>query len=388
MVERDRPRVAVVRGDALNPFEMQLYRWLPEFDVTAIGRRPAGYEVSLVPVETVLLPGLSDTRAARAARRVGLPVDRILGVAGTLRGLDAALDGADVAHAAETFLPVSDQAAAIARRRGVPLVLTCWENIPFLYDDNPQLAARKARLREQAAMFVAVTPRAKDALVTEGVDPARVRVIPAALDLGRFAPGHDPSFLRSRVSLPEDARIVLYVGRLIREKGVTALLRAFAALPPGAEPVHLVIVGEGPERPRLRTAAASLGVADRVHFLPGQSYADIPRVFRGADVVVVPSLSTPYWEEQFGFVLAEAMACGRPVVTTRTGSIPDVVGPAAHLVDDYDVAALTEGIAQLLTDPESAEKLGRAGRERVEQHYDAEVVAPQWATVYRDVIDS
>jgi glycosyltransferase involved in cell wall biosynthesis len=300
-----------------------------------------------------------------------------------LAGLEEALDGVDVVHAAETFIPVSAQAADIAAARGIPLVLTCWENIPFLHDTEPDTAARKARLRGQAAVLVAVTPPARDALVAEGADADRIRVLPAALDVDRFEPGHDPAFLRSLTGIPEGDRIVLYVGRLIREKGVVELVRAFASVSANAR-AHLVVVGNGPEGGRIATAARALGVAERVHVLPGQSYADIPAVFRGADVVAIPSLSTPYWQEQFGFVLAEAMACGRPVVTTRTGSIPDVVGDAALLVDDYDVPALGAALSDLLADPVRAAALGAAGRSRVEERYTAAVVAPRLEAVYRE----
>ncbi len=379
-------RVAVVRGDALNPFELQVFGHLDGVEVVAIGRRSPGYEVDLIGVRTELLaPARADSRAARVARRAGLPVERWLGAEGTLQGLEEALDGVDLVHAAETFIPLSEQAAEAAAAKGVPLVLTCWENIPFLHDDAGATTARKARLREQAAVLVAVTPPARDALVAEGVAPERIRVVPAALDLARFEPGHDPAFLRSLTGIPEGDRVVLYVGRLIREKGITELVRAFATLP-GDPRAHLVVVGNGPEGGRIRTAATALGLADRVHVLPGQSYADIPSVFRGADVVAIPSLSTPYWQEQFGFVLAEAMACGRPVVTTRSGSIPHVVGDAALLVDDYDVPSLAAALAGLLADPARAAALGAAGRARVEEHYTASTVAPQLEAVYREAL--
>lgn len=381
-----RPRVAVVRGGALNPFEMQVFGRLTRFDVTAVGRRSPGYEVGLIDVPTVLLPpSRADRRPARAARRLHLPVPRRVGLPGTLQGLARALDGADLIHAAETFIPLSEQAAEVARTKGVPLVLTCWENIPFLHDEDPATSARKARLRDQAALFLAVTPRARETLVAEGVDPERIRVVPAGLALDRFAAEQDPTLLRRLTGVPEGDRIVLYVGRLIREKGVVDLVRAFASLPTGSD-AHLVVVGEGPEAPRIRTAARALGVAGRVHVLPGQSYADIPAVFRGADVVAIPSLSTPYWEEQFGFVLAEAMACARPLVTTRSGSIPDVVGDGARLVDDYDVTALGRALADLLDDPAAAAALGAAGRARVEERYAASVVAPQLEAAYREAL--
>lgn len=374
-----RPTVAFVRGAALNPFETQVFGALRGHDVRAIGQDPANYEVGLVPVPVTLLRPMVPKRAASIAGRLGL--SGLARLPERLRGLENALDGADIVHAAETFIPFSQQAAEIAGRSGAKLVLTCWENIPFLYDDNSKVSHCKRQLRDAAALFIAVTEPAKQALVAEGVSPERIHVVPSAIDSERFVPGHDPRFLRSRLGLGERTRIVLFVGRMIREKGVTELVQAFSQLKDQPD-AHLVLVGNGPETERVRVAAGALDVAERVHLLPGQSYTDIPAVFRSADVVVVPSLATPYWQEQFGYVLVEAMASGCSVVTTRSGSIPDVVGDGALLVDDYDVDQLSSAIATLLSNRDEADRLGSAGRARVLQRYSTTAVAPLLAAAY------
>ena len=381
-----RPSVAFVRGAALNPFETQAFGALEGFDVRAIGESPSNYEVDLVPVPVTLLPPRANGRLVRAARRARLPLPPSFRDAGMLRGLSEAVGSADIVHAAETFIPFTDQCVDLTRKSGARLVVTCWENIPFLYDDEPEMTARKQRVRDAAALFIAVTDRARDVLVAEGVEPHRIRVVPAALDTNRFEPGHDRSFLKGLIDIPADAPIILFVGRMIREKGVTELVHALSRVDVGSSPAHLVTVGSGPQTARVKVAAEALRVADRVHVLDGQSYADVPNVFRAADVVVIPSLSTPYWQEQFGYVLAEAMASGRPLVTTRTGSIPQVVGDAARLIDDYDIEALADAISEVLASPELAAELGRRGRARAVECYSAAAVAPQLAAAYSDVL--
>ena len=380
------PSVAFVRGSALNPFETQVFAGLDGFDVRAIGESPANYEVDLVPVPVTLLAPHVNGRAVRVARRAGLPLPPPLKKAGMLRGLREAIGSADIVHAAETFIPFTDQCVEIARRIGARLVLTCWENIPFLYDDDPVMTQRKQRVRDAAAVFVAVTEPARDTLVAEGVEEDRIRVVPAALNTDRFESGHDRSFLAARAGIPADAPIVLFVGRMIREKGVIELVHAFSMVVGAAAAPHLVLVGNGPQTTRVKVAAEALGVAERVHLLEGQSYADMPRVFRSADVVVIPSLSTPYWQEQFGYVLAEAMASGRPLITTRTGSIPHVVGDAAWVIDDYDIDGLTRAIAETLTSPDVAAELGLRGRSRAVERYSVAAVAPQLAAAYEDAL--
>jgi len=380
------PTVALVRGEALNPFEMQAYEPLTDrFDLLAVGRTRAKYEVDNLSMPVTLLRSVAAHRnLLRLYRHSPL---RSAGDQDFLLRLNSAVSGYDILHAAETVLPVSEQCARIAADRGRYLVLTCWETIPFRYDDQPRLAARKAMVRRQANHFIAVTGRARDALETEGVDGERISVVPAAVDCERFAPRSCDPALRRRWNVPQDAVVALYVGRMIQEKGITELILAFA----GAErpdSAYLVLVGHGDQAGRARLAAEALGVGDRVRFLPGVSYRELPNHYVSADVVVAPSLTTPYWEEQFGMVLAECMASGRPLITTRSGAIPEVVGDAAVLVEPYRTDELSAALTALLTDSEARSALGNRGRLRAEGRYAVPVVAEQLAQVYTRVLEN
>jgi len=382
-----RPSVTLVRGEALNPFELQVYAPITQaFAMTAVGRRKPPYEVDHLPVPTMLLPSLGQWRLSRAVHRRlvgrGAPwtdPDRLL-------GFGRRVGRQDILHAAETVLPVTEQAAEAAVRTGAKLVVTCWETIPFRYDDDPALAARKVKVRAAATRYVAVTRRARDALLTEGVHPDRITVVPAAVDCQVFRPGDRSGQLRRELGWPSGGPTVLYVGRLIQEKGVVELVRAFALAAP--RHARLVIVGNGNQGGRVAIAAREAGIAERVHVRPGLPYRRLPELYDLADLVVAPSLTTPYWEEQFGMVLAEAMACGRPLLTTRSGAIPEVVGPAAELVDPYDVAGLAGALCRLLHDGARRAELSAAGRVRALEHYDVPVVAAQLEQVYREVLDS
>ena len=351
-------RVAVVRGAALNRWELQSYERLgPEFEVTAIGARNGSYAVAGLSLPVIRLRTLP-------SRVVG--VDR----GSRLLGLERALVGYDVVHAAETFIPWTEQVAAAKARNGSKVVLTCWENIPFLHDEDPALAARKDVVRAAANLFLAVTPEARRALELEGVAPERIRVQPAGVDRALFRP------LRSDRRFGD--RVVLYVGRLIREKGLSDLVLAMRGL--GA---RLVLVGSGPERPRLETMAAELEVD--VVFPGPLGYDELPAAYAAADVVVLPSVPTPYWEEQFGMVLAEALACGRAIVATRSGSIPSVLGDAALLVPPCAPEALAEAIRSLLDDPGRRRMFEAAALQRSEL-YDSGRVAEGLKEAYRAVL--
>lgn len=325
--------------------------------MTAIGARDGSYPVAGL--------GLPITRLRTLPSRV-VGADR----GSRLLGLKRALLGYDVVHAAETFISWTEQVSAAKASNGSKVVLTCWENIPFLHEEDPVLARRKQAVRAAADLFLAVTPEARRALELEGVRPERIRVQPAGVDRGLFRP------------LPPDIRfgerVVLYVGRLIREKGLSDLVLAMRGL--GG---RLVLVGSGPERPRLEAMAAELGVD--VVFPGPLAYDELPAAYAAADVVVLPSVPTPYWQEQFGMVLVEALACGRAVVATRSGSIPGVLGDAALLVPPYAPEALAHAIRSLLDDAGRRRLLGVAALRRSEL-YDSGRVAEGLKEAYRAVL--
>lgn len=378
-------RVLFVRGGGLNRFETQALCRLAGHGVrvrAVADLRPVHEQRGLrVPVSRLPTPGnlLGSGMLRRAA--TGVLGDHRLD---HLVGLSHLARRSDVVHGVETFFTLSEQAARLRERLPFRLVLTCWENIPFLHDDDPVLARRKRFVQARADLFIAVTPEAADALVTEGVDPARITVIPPGIDGSAYATPDTSSRPDGGIGLPDGARVVLYLGRLIREKGLIELLRAFAQLSTDDHlgDVRLVLVGEGPERSRLEAAARALGIDRRLRFIEFVSYDDVPALHALASVFVLPSVPCPYWQEQFGMVLAEAMTAGTAIVTTRSGSIPSVVGDAALLVPPYDPASLAEAIRSVLVDDDLRRRLEIRARARA-RRFDAGRVAAELAAAYR-----
>jgi glycosyltransferase involved in cell wall biosynthesis len=219
-------------------------------------------------------------------------------------------------------------------------------------------------------------------LLIENVPSDRIVVQSVGVDTQVFRPtGCDESLLREW-AVPDGWTSVLYCGRLIREKGVLDLVRALVELPRTV----LILVGEGSELPRIRVAAAACGVDDRIRYIGPVAYASMPRFYSTADVFCLPSVSTPYWQEQFGMVLVEAMACGIPVVTTATGSIPEVVGDAALIVPPYAPEQLATALGAVLDDPTQRAAASKAGLQRVVDHYDAAKVAASLRRIYDRLI--
>jgi glycosyltransferase involved in cell wall biosynthesis len=174
-----------------------------------------------------------------------------------------------------------------------------------------------------------------------------------------------PSVLDRTTALePSPSNEILYVGQIVRGKGVDLLLRALARL---EQPWRARIVGDGNHLPACRELAAQLGIADRVVFTGWVDHEELERFYANALFSVVPSR----WPEPFGMVGPEAMARARAVVGFAAGGIPDWLddGVTGLLASPGDVQALGHAMDSLLADPQRAHSLGRRGRHKVLTHF-------------------
>jgi glycosyltransferase involved in cell wall biosynthesis len=171
--------------------------------------------------------------------------------------------------------------------------------------------------------------------------------------------------------------------RLVPEKGTDLLLEAVAELP-GIWQLH--IAGDGPERPVLEQLAHRYGIADRVIFDGTVPSDDMPAFLGQLDVLVVPSRTLPNWKEQFGRILIEAMSCEVAVIGSNSGEIPNVIGSSGLVFPEDDVNALRKHLLSLQQDPILLDKLRKAGRQRVLDHYTQAQIAFKTVSVYRKML--
>jgi len=347
------PRVLIVRGHQATPWELRPWQELPE-----------RFEVSY------LLTGSNRFAAPEGLRQVRVRALRdllpggALGDAGALlvgdRYLDAEASFAsvDIVHAEELSYWFAAEAAKRKRAHGFRLAQTVWETLPLMGAYRNRHARRYRELvLAETDLFLPATERAAATLRLEGVPDARIRLCPPGIDTDRFAvPAPDPH--------PE-AHTIVSPGRLVWEKGHHDVLRALAALHRGIVTLangevvkpRLLLVGAGPEEGRLREHAAELGLGDAVA-IGGVPYERMPAVFAGASAMVLASQSSAgaayhpfdiphaFWEEQFGFVLIEALAAGLAIVTTTNGAIPEVLaGVPAALVAPGDWLGIARALA-------------------------------------------
>jgi glycosyltransferase involved in cell wall biosynthesis len=201
---------------------------------------------------------------------------------------------------------------------------------------------------------IAITRALAQAAIEQGVPPHLIEIVPDGINLEKFRP-----------SEKEHEPFVLYCGSLIPRKGINYLLEAMLPVLAKFPEYRLVLVGTGPERDNLNQQAQSLGIAQRIDFIGGQSQDQVRDWMQRARIFVLPSL-----DEALGIVLLEAQACGTPCVATRVGGIPEMVSPdSGILVPPADPQSIAQAILTLLSDKDLWRIYSQNGRSWAESSF-------------------
>ena len=318
----------------------------------------------------------------------------------------AHLGGVDVVHSHTWYANLGGHLAAMTF--GVPHVVTTHSLEPLRPWKAEQLGGGYAVSRfcertalEGADAVIAVSAGMRDDVLGcyPAVEPERVHVVHNGVDTDEYAPDLRRDVLLG-LRLDPDRPVVLFVGRIARQKGIVHLLDAAEQLSPDAQ---LVLCAGSPDTPEIGAEVEShiTGLTERGHsvtwvreMLPRP---ELVQLMSNAVAFVCPSIYEP-----FGLVNVEAMACGAAVVASRVGGIPEIVvdGETGHLVDlvpsgdaygtPTDPAAFAGAIAErvnsLVADPARARAMGAAGRERVLAEFSWPAIAAQTAEVYRSLV--
>jgi glycosyltransferase involved in cell wall biosynthesis len=247
---------------------------------------------------------------------------------------------------------------------------------------RPHVAMKRAvegTVYSSAKAFVTLSQAFKDLLTAEyRVDPARVHVIPGAVDARRFSPG-DSTAARQRLGWPNQGRIVLCVRRLVRRMGLENLLDAFVAVAGEHPDSILVIGGAGPLRDELAAKAREHRLSDRVLFTGFIPETNLPFAYQAADLSIVPSQSL----EGFGLTALESLACGTPVLVTPVGGLPEVVRDLDRnlLLPDKGDAAIADRLHLFLNGALSLPSSNDC-RKYVESNFSGRVIAERMRALY------
>lgn len=211
----------------------------------------------------------------------------------------------------------------------------------------------------------------------------KMHVIYNGVDVSRFDMRINTRSTRRQYDLGRDDAVVLFAGRMTRQKGPDLLIEAVPGLLQRHPEARFVFAGDGDLRAGLEQRAADLGVTPATRFVGHRAGADIVRLFKTADLVCVPSRNEP-----FGIVILEAWSARKAVVTTRNG------GPAEFVEDDAngvtvsdDHAAIGAGVSTILADKTKGRRMGENGRRQAESRFSWDIIAAATERVYQSVID-
>jgi starch synthase len=371
----------------------ELVRALRKADTEVIVRA-FGMPRDDVDVHSYLVPAeLANANPALATLGVDLQIARDV-------------EGADIVHSHTWYANAAGHVASLLY--GIPHVVTAHSLEPLRPWKAEQLGGGyrlsswiEATAFAGAARVIAVSEGMRRDILRSYpfLDPQKVEVVYNGIDLERWMPNHDEAITRA-LGIDPTRPSVVFVGRITRQKGITYLLRAAALLPPD---VQLVLCAGAPDTPEIleevRDAVAALqklrsGVVwiDRL-----LSQTELRTVLTGATTFVCPSIYEP-----LGIVNLEAMACGAPVVGTATGGIPEVVedGVTGRLVAieqaddgtgtpvdaDRFVADLAAALIEVVSDPQTAKRMGAAGRDRAELLFSWERIAERTKEIYAALV--
>jgi glycosyltransferase involved in cell wall biosynthesis len=260
---------------------------------------------------------------------------------------------------------------------------TRWHGTPAARCVRAMTGLRNLLLK-RADGFIAISEAIQREFIAAGFRSNHVTLIHHGVDTQRFRPASDSekTELRRRLALPFDANLLVFVGRLLRGKGIEILIEAFERLATELSSAALVVVGSGDGQSlsveaEIRSRVAGSSHAQRVFFVG--RIDNVQDYLRAGDVFVFPSLF-----EALPLAVIEAGACGIASVASCTGGIPDIIedGVTGLLVEPGDPAALIDATRRLLQEPELRSRLGRAAREAVSRRFNLELNVERYASFF------
>jgi glycosyltransferase involved in cell wall biosynthesis len=332
---------------------------------TVTAAAPASYHGDLGPLVLEAIPG-----EGCELRRVTAHLSRFphLMFYGGIRQLLS--EPWDLIHCwEEPYVAAGAQVASLAPR-GTPLVFATFQNLPKRYP--PPFEWMERRVLRRADGWIAFGHTVHETqLARPGYSRLPSRVIPPGVDTRKFTPDATArARVRSERGWDDEIPVIGFLGRFVAEKGLpmlSAVLRRIAG------PWRALFVGGGEGRAGLDALAASY--PGRVSIATGVAHDDVPAYLNAMDLLCAPSQTTPRWREQFGRMLIEAMACGVPVLASRSGEIPHVVGDAGLLLDEDDETAWVAALDRVLRDPAARRDLSDRGLRKARREFAWTVVA-------------
>ena len=301
--------------------------------------------------------------------------------------LNKYLRGYDIIECHDSSRSLYTLAELKRQGKGFKLVVSYAENIPYrqIFDEKTNYI--KHSTYEMIDHFIPWCDTVKKAMLLEGVLEEKITTIYTGLDLGLFKEEPRDLALFREYNVDEGDFIILYIGKLASWKGVHMLPYAAKVLTAkGYKRFRFLVTGRGAQMDNLKKVIKEADVERHFCFTGFMPYGKMRNLYNLSDVFVCPSYPTMIWQEQFGMVLVEAMACGKPIIASASGSIPEIIGEAGLTFVPGDFFEFAKKLALFMENSNLAYELGQKGRRRTEEYFDAKKNALSIYEVYRKVL--
>ncbi|MBU1118718.1 glycosyltransferase [Patescibacteria group bacterium] len=374
---QDKKRIAIVRGTKLSKVECQTYEpLLDAFVIDGIVAKPNSVDFS-----SELSIGIKEFFSpSYFFEKLGFDVQYLLGASTGLSNYDLVLT--------PELSSVSTWHGMKAKEKNPKMIIATlvWENIPFVHENYSIQKKIKKRALKEVDHFIAVTKRAEFALRKEGVSKDKISVIPVGIDVKRFIPQGKDTALMSKYELAESDFVILTSARNVWEKGIQDIIIGSSSLLKKHKEAKILILGAGPLHQAYLDLSARLGIKNQIRIVGKVPYDEVPKFYNLADIFALLSIPVPSWQEQFGMVLVENMSSGNAIITTNTGSIPEVVGDAAYLIGPSDPYLLGQKVEFLHSNLDERMRLGGVARRRALEHFSLELISERFKEIFQKLL--
>ncbi len=363
------PKILIVRGKYINQYEMQNYEPMVDmgFDLYGVGSLKSIHDQFKFP----LIKLFSPPDLPNFPYKMPILNRLCFGDAMYLFGLSKVVKNIqpDVVHGRETYFHFTYQLAKLRAQNQIKkLIVTCSETRPFNHEGIWRRKTIKNFVKKHTDLFHTLTNKAKEALIIEGVSPDKITVIPYGVDQSLFKPQFPIKSLKNKIRL-------LFVGRLVPEKGIHDLIKIYHALKKSKINFSFTIIGQGPLSKLLQQNHLSFDSAP---------YHQMPSIYQQTDILISLSKTTSYWEELYGMNLVEAQSCAVVPLAYNSGAIPEVIPHHDLLVPENNWTKIVQKIINFYRHPQKLTQTKHQIYNYAKKHYDAIKQAAKIAQLYND----
>ena len=290
----------------------------------------------------------------------------------------------DILHT-HTATPDGYTGLLLKRKFNLPVVCSLRgsdiNNYPY-YDSFTMELTRK--VISQADQLIAVSNALKLKAESFATPKNEIQVIYNGCDIKKFVFNLESRIAtKKRLNIPLDNKVLIFVGNLLKTKGIYELIGSFILLSKQYHNLHLIVVGNGPEYQYIKEQAFKNGLKDKIYLVGAQPHNKIPDFLSAGDILVLPS-----YNEGLPNAVLDAMACSRAVVATKVGGIPEAVrdGETGFLVNEKDINSLVKGIDKLLSNEKLCIEMGLSGRKTIEQKFSWEYNVIEHIKIYEKLV--